>query len=242
LTLCRNAACTNRIQNVVFLIVSGAVNANPQTGIVTAGCPTGQTCIVVYDTGTGGIDDCTNGADCPNYETGIDRLNRPEEYDDIAEWVTLNELRTKVDCQGPQLKVLNNELPPGSMSSPYSSIIYAEGGIPFPSGGDFKWCVEIANRNASDSVPGGLSITPGFVRYPDDVAPTFCSDQAETAWSAAQADDLTISRASALTETGSFLFTVFVRDDSHTGNDTACNSANNLDNCISKSFVLTINP
>jgi hypothetical protein len=242
LTVCRDIACSDRIPNIAFAVISGAMDYNPQTGIVTAGCPAGQTCIGVYEPGTANIDNCTSTTNCPNFDGAVARINRPEAYDDIVEYVTLNELRTKTDCQGPQLKVLNNELPPGSMSSPYSAMIYVVGGIPFSTGGDFKWCVEIGNRDASDGVPGGLAITPNFVRYPDDATPTFCSDQPETAWSSTQADDLTISRASALTETGSFLFTVFVRDDSHTGNDAACNSANNLDNCISKSFVLTINP
>ncbi len=90
--------------------------------------------------------------------------------------------------------------------------------------------------------PGGLTLVPGFVRYPDDASSTRCSDQAEAAWSSYQADDLVISRGSGLTESGSFLITVSVRDDSQTGNDLACNSAGNEDNCIRKSFVMTINP
>jgi prepilin-type N-terminal cleavage/methylation domain-containing protein len=242
LTVCRDSNCTDRILNIAFAVISGAMDYNPQTGIVTAGCPAGQTCIGVYEPGSANIDNCTNTTNCPNFDEAVTRISRPEAYDDIVEYITLNELRTKVDCQGPQLKILNNELAPGSMSSPYSAMIYVEGGIPFPSSGDFKWCVEIRNRDAADGVPGGLSITPNFVRYPNDTSPTFCSDQPETTWSSAQADNLSISSASALTETGNFLFTVVVRDNSNAGNDTACNSPNNLDNCVSKSFVLTINP
>lgn len=242
LTVCRDSACTDRIPNIAFAVVSGAMDYNPQTGIVTAGCPAGQTCIGVYEPGTAGIDNCTNGTNCPNYDGAVARLNRAEAYDDIVEYVTLGELRTKSGCQGAPLKILNNDLPSGSMSSPYSATIFAEGGIPFASGGKYKWCVEISNRNAAAGVPGGLTIAPGFVRYPDSASPTRCSDQAETAWASFQADDLVISRATGLTESGSFLITVSVRDDSQTGNDPACNSAANEDNCVRKSFVLTINP
>jgi hypothetical protein len=128
------------------------------------------------------------------------------------------------------------------MSSTYSATMYAEGGVPFGSGGRYKWCVEIGNRSAALGIPGGLTIAPGFVRYPDDASPTRCSDQAEAAWSSYQADDLVISRGSGLTESGSFLIAVSVRDDSQTGNDPACNSAVNQDNCVRKSFVMTINP
>ena len=242
LTVCRDSACSDRIPNIAFAVVSGAMDYNPQTGIVTTGCPAGQTCIGVYEPGTAGIDNCTNATNCPNFDGTIARLNRPEGYDDIVEYVTLGELRTKSGCQGAPLKILNNELPSGSMSSSYSAAIYAEGGVPFSSGGAYKWCVEIGNRSAAAGVPGGLTIAPGFVRYPDDASPTTCSDQAETAWSAYQADDLTFSRGSGLTESGSFLITVRVRDDSQTGNDPACNSAANQDNCSVKSFVLTVNP
>ena len=71
---------------------------------------------------------------CPNYDSTVDRINRPEAYDDIVDYVTLGELRTKSGCQGAPLKILNNELPSGSMSSTYSATIYAEGGVPFSSG------------------------------------------------------------------------------------------------------------
>ena len=242
ITICRNAACTDRIPNIAFAVVSGAMDYNPQTGIVTTGCPAGQTCIGVYEPGTASIDNCTNAGNCPNYDGAFTRLNRPEAYDDMVEYITLGELRTKSGCQGAPLQILNNDLPSGSMSSPYAATIYAESGIPFSSGGKYKWCVEIGNRAASAGIPGGLSITPGFVRYPDDTSATLCSDQAESAWSAYQADELTISRGSGLTEPGSFLITVYVRDDNESGNDPACDNAANQDNCMSKAFVLTINP
>jgi len=242
LTICRDLSCTDRIPNVAFAVVSGAMDYNPQTGVVTAGCPAGQTCIGVYEPGTGTLDNCTNGIDCPNYEAGVPRLNRPEVYDDIVAYVTLGELRTNSGCQGAPLKILNTELPSTNSGDAYLASVYAEGGVSFGAGGDYLWCVEIGNRNAIDGIPGGLVITPGFIRYPDDAAPSRCWDQVETAWSPFQADALTISGGPGLTESGSFLISVFVRDNNQTGNDPACNNAGNADNCSRKSFVLTINP
>ncbi len=240
LTVCRDAACTDRIPNVAFIVVSSALDFNPQTGIVTAGCPAGQTCIGVYATGTGAIDNCTGGGNCPNYDGAVPRINRPEEYDDIVEYVTLGELRTKTGCQGAPLKILNNDLPSTSIGSTYNATIYAEGGVPFGAGGSYRWCVEIGNRSAAAGLPGGLTITPGFIRYPDDAAPTQCIDQAETAWSTFGANTLAITGTP--TEAGTFLISVNVRDDNQSGNDPACNNPSNEDNCSRKSFVLTINP
>jgi len=241
LTVCRNTTCTDRIANIAFVVASGATDYNPQTGIVTSGCPAGQTCIGVFEPGTI-IDNCTNAGNCPNYDATFDRMNRAEAYDDIVEYVTLGELRTESGCQGAPLKILNSELPSGSTSSPYSATIFAQGGVPYSSGGDYRWCIEIGNRDASAGVPGGLTLNPGFVRYPDDASATECSDQSESAWSAFQADQLTIVRGSGLTEPGSFLFTVHVRDNNQTGNDPACDNALNNDNCARRSFVITIDP
>ncbi|MBU1053359.1 MAG: prepilin-type N-terminal cleavage/methylation domain-containing protein [Proteobacteria bacterium] len=130
LTVCRDPACASRVSNVAFVVATGSENANPQTGIITAGCPTGQTCIGVYQTGQPNIDDCTGGVDCPNYDAASNRLNRAEEYDDLVQWVTLNELKVKTGCQGPPLRIINNDLPSGTESSLYNSVVlYADGGV-----------------------------------------------------------------------------------------------------------------
>jgi prepilin-type N-terminal cleavage/methylation domain-containing protein len=129
LTICRDPTCTNRVSDVAFMVVTGAENINPQTGIVTIGCPAGQTCIGAYDTGEPNIDNCTAAANCPNYDTAVARLNRPEEYDDLVKWVTLNELKIKIGCQGPPLRIVNNELPAGSAGLIYNITIYADGGV-----------------------------------------------------------------------------------------------------------------
>lgn len=241
-TICRDAACTaaTNIQNVAFIIASGAENTNIQTGTITAGaCPTGQTCVRVYDVDTAGIDDCTTAGNCPNYTGTL--INRPETYDDIVKWVTLDELKTKTGCQGAPLQILNNELPSASLGSPYTANVFATGGVPNVSGTQsrYRWCVEIRNRTAAQGLPNGISFAPSFIRYPD--SSQYCSDQAEGAWPA-WANNLVITKATGSTETGSFSVTVFARDDSNTGVDTACNLATNRDNCVQKSFVITIGP
>jgi len=62
---------------------------------------------------------------------------------DLVRWVTLDELRTKIGCQGAQLKIVNNELPYGYVDSPYQVTIHADGGVPIISGaGKYKWCIQ----------------------------------------------------------------------------------------------------
>ena len=215
-TICRDTACTvaTNIQNVAFIVASGAENYNLQTGILTGGvCPSGQTCVKVYDGDTANIDDCTTAGNCPNYPVAL-LINRPEEYDDIVKWVTLDELRTKVGCQGAQLKILNNELPPGFRCNTHNVTISADGGVPYTSGGKYRWCRQ-------ESATTGLTFNPATLN-------TDCLGLAEASWG--QADNLTIS-GSPLSP-GTFSLTFFVRDN----NDT---SASN-DNIAQKMLVLTI--
>jgi len=244
-TICRDAACTTatNIQNVAFIVASGAENFNLQTGILTGGvCPAGQTCVRVYNVDTAGIDDCTTAVNCPNYPAAL-LITRPEAYDDIVKWVNLDELRTKAGCQGAPLQILNNELPSTSLGSSYTANIFATGGIPNIVGAQnqYRWCVEIRNRTVAQGPPNGVSFNPSFIRYPDNSTPTYCSDQAEGAWPA-WANNLAITKTTGSTETGSFNITIFARDNSNTGIDTACNTTTNRDNCAQKSFVITISP
>jgi len=224
-TICRDALCTTNIQNVAFIVASGAENFNLQTGIQAGGvggCPAGQTCVRVYDVDTAGIDDCTIAANCPNYPVAL-LINRPEAYDDIVKWVTLDELRTKIGCQGAPLKILNNELPAGTTTS-YNAILYADGGVPFAtSPNTYKWCV--------NTLPTGLTQTGGIIQ-PD------CSSVAE--WVGPMSNTLTIQNAAGLTA-NSYQITVLVRDNNDV-TTLACNSPLIRDSCAQKSFVITISP
>jgi len=203
---CTNAGCTsyNDIQNVALVVISGSENFNIQTNNISG-------IVTVYEIDTGSVDDYTTD------------MNRPEPYDDIAKWITLDELRIKTGCVGPQLKVLNNELPSGKVGSAYDATGYADGGVPFSSGGNYKWCIK-------GTLPTGMTNpTPGCP------ATTGCSTlggEGATEW--LQINSLSITGMP--TSSGSFNITVFVRDN----NDSDVTQAN--DNCAQKSFVMTISP
>lgn len=148
---------------------------------------------------------------------------------DIARWVTLDELRTKIGCQGAQLKIVNNELPFGAVPNAYSVKIYADGGVPWNTN-KYKWCV--------NTLPVGFSAPVGGVTKVN------CLAENENDWGATPESELTLSfvaNASGLVS-NSHLITVVVRDNAENGNSAACNAANPGDNCASKVFVLTINP
>jgi prepilin-type N-terminal cleavage/methylation domain-containing protein len=225
-TICRDAACTaaTNIQNVAFVVASGAENFNLQTGILTGGvCPAGQTCVRVYNVDTAGIDDCTTAVNCPNYPAAL-LITRLEAYDDIVKWVNLDELRTKAGCQGAQLKIINNELPSGSVTVLYGATVYGDGGIPYTAGGNYRWCLQTATGVLATDLPG-FTVTPNVVN-------TNCQGLAEASWG--QANTLQFSKATGAGTAGSYNFSVFVRDN----ND----AAGTNDNIVQKSFVITISP
>lgn len=216
---CDDSTCStyDTINDVAFVFASGGTNMNIQAGSTTmpggGACPT-TTCIIVYEQDTASIDDYT-----------VD-TNNPDNYDDIVKWVTVNELRTKAGCTGPLIKILNNELPQGAYSLPsaYSATIFADGGIPFASGGDYKWCID-----------SGTSFPTGISNPASCTAPTNCSTLANDEGTWTQSTSLTIS-GTITADAGSFVIPVFVRDDSD-GDITTGN-----DNCAQKSFALTVNP
>lgn len=141
--------------------------------------------------------------------------------DDLVRWVTLDELRTKVGCQGPQLRIVNNELPYGSLSSPYPDMyVIADGGL---GASQYQWCIETAGASAPaaltfrQNTAVGTSLTTIFS--------TNCATH--TTWGTAE--QLVVNGTPTIG--GSHYFKVFVRDG-------ATAAANN----VNKAFVLTINP
>jgi hypothetical protein len=209
------------VPNVAFLLLSRGENFNNQTSASLE--VSSSTAINVYPTGIDSIDDFSGD------------MNRPEAYDDIVQWTTLNELRSQVGCRGSQLSILNNELPSGRVSDAYSAAIYVEGGVPFASGGNYLWCIE----TSTGSSPGGLS----FRDHNDTSSIGFDTDGSSLAESNAtwtDADHILISGTP--TTAGSYLLTVWVRDNNNSSLDASCTSGGNLDNCDSRSFVLTVSP
>jgi hypothetical protein len=210
------------ISNVAFVVVSGAENINIQTTGTLVGppCPAGQNCVRVYEIGTPNIDDYP-----PPPPPPINDPLRVENYDDIVKWVTLDELRTKVGCQGAQLKVVNNELPYGFVNSAYTVTVFADGGIPYAGAlGKYRWCIQMAGP--LPALPAGITRTPVTVPISTD-----CSSLAEAFW-VARADSLVISGTP--TSQNSYQMTIFARDN----NDLVGMN----DNIAQKNFVLTISP
>ena len=214
------------ISNVAFVLISKSDDATLQATAIDAA-------VTVSRAATGTIT--------------IDANNS-----DIVRWVTLDELRSKIGCQGPPLKIVNNELPYGNTAVTYSATISADGGVPFASSpSTYKWCVEINNRT---TLPGGLALcstntspctgTAPLIRYTQ--SGQYCYDQAETAWTAAFASLYVTSGLVYPTETGSFSMTVYVRDNNNSSTSSvSCNDSSastDRDSCASKAFVLTMSP
>ena len=86
LRICNNAACGtySTINNVAFLALSAADNANNQT--FGSQAVTAATTVLTYQT----------GIQVDNYSGDFTRAT--DEYDDIAKWITLAELQVKMAC------------------------------------------------------------------------------------------------------------------------------------------------
>ena len=158
------------------------------------------------------------------------RVTADYNNNDIVRWVTLDELRTKVGCQGAQLRIVNNELPYLSSGSDntaaYNASVTADGGV-LSSG--YRWCVQ-------GTAISGLTFTP-------NIFSTDClalRKTSETNWPSGSS--ITITRTPVTPPnppyqpilSNSYSFTVYVSDNSDTSSPN--------DNIASKTFVLTINP
>lgn len=219
ITTCNDLACTtpaSTTNNVAFLVFSRGPNYTNQTAASTApvtsspyggGAPTTPGAIKTYIVGlqVGPYSAPTTGT---------------QDYDDVVSFITLEELRQQAGCIGTQLRVLNNELPYGSLASPYTASLNADGGIPYASGGKYKWCYQ-------GTVPAFLSVS-GAIPAAD------CQTLAESSWTA-QSDSVSLTwTAPQASGQGSYSLQFFVRDNS--------DPSGSQDNIVSKSFVLTINP
>ena len=220
---CVDSVCTSpvTVSNVAFVVLSGGENYNNQTSGSRA--VSASVTLSFFEAGVDNVD---------GYNTD---MNRPEVYDDITRWVTLNGLKTAIGCKGPPLEILNDILPPGKAGTAYSAAVYTGGGVPFSTAaGKYKWCLE----TTSGSPPSGLvfrnhsnTTNIGFT--------TNASALAEGSATWVQSDSIQISGTP--TTPGSYLLTAWARDNSNPGNDVACGGTC-PDNCASRSFVVTINP
>ena len=119
------------INNVAFIVLSGADNAVLKSTLNgnLNGAPINNTVITA-----------------PGYATGTITVTGPNS--DLVRWVTLDELRSKIGCQGAQLRIINNELPYGNYSTSYSATIIADGGN---GSGSYQW------RIKKGSFPSGIT-------------------------------------------------------------------------------------
>ena len=127
---CKDSGCTTyeqEVRNVAFVVVSGDGNYNTQTGNSSLASVSTTPVIIlradsavtvhVYEFGLSGIDDYTTD------------VNRPENYDDIVKWVSLNELKEASGC--PSLSVAITSAPDlGTVEedSPFDVTLRAQGG------------------------------------------------------------------------------------------------------------------
>jgi len=198
--LCADSGCAapiSSISNIAFAVISGAANFNIQTA------NTGGS-VRVYNPDIPGID---------NYAADMTRF---EDYDDIVQWMTLDELRIRAGCVGAQLRIINNDLPSGKSGSSYSAKAFSDGGVAYSAGGKYKWCLQ-------GSLPAGLSLSP-------NTASLNCSGLAEGSWG--QSDTMGLSGTP--TSAGSFNLIIFTRDN----NDPVGSN----DNIAQRSYVITVNP
>ncbi len=150
---------------------------------------------------------------------------------DLIRWVTIDELRSKIGCQGAPLRIVNNELPFGSATNSYSATITADGGVPFGTNpSTYKFCV--------NNLPSGFSIQGSTGFFNAD-----CLNASVATWTAATASSgVIITFAANAVTTNTYPVTVVVRDTANTGTTDLCSSAGSGDNCAQKLFVLTVNP
>ena len=198
------------IDNVALVILSGADNA---TLLSSLNGNLGGSPFNAVLTGSGAA-------------TGTVTVTGPN--GDLVRWITLDELRSKIGCQGAPLKIVNNELPSGAVATPYSATLVADGGVPLAANpSTYKWCV--------NTLPAGFSQSGG-------VQSANCQALSEAGWAAASSG-LTLSFPINTVATGAYPITVLVRDNADASiTSPACNAADPGDNCAQKLFVVTVNP
>jgi len=130
--ICNNANCADaadyvKISNIAFVIASGGENKALQTinnnGIIR-----------VYPQGTDAI--------ASNSDTDLKM-----KYDDIVDWMSLDELRSKVGCEGESIKFVTQTMPYAKKGTAYSVRLYVEGGIPHANGSTAEYGFRIEDEN-----------------------------------------------------------------------------------------------
>lgn len=130
------------ISDIAFVIWSRGPNTQNQTGSTSP--------IQLYDVGA------------TNIPTGSDLT-----YDDIVRWMTLNDLKIRLNCSAGNLRILNNELPKScGGATVYNATVYADGGVP-----PYTWTPPTSNYlsftpNGDKIVIGLANVFPTCASYP----------------------------------------------------------------------------
>lgn len=171
--------------------------------------------------------------------------------DDVVSIVTLDELRSRLSCQGTPLRLVNSDLPMGAASTTYLIAVYADGGIPVSDvAGKYRWCAETSLTagttptltNFTNMVALEAMVGATATNVPLGAAGS-CLTTVESAWASGDTMQLRGRGASnalaSVTSAGTYDVTIYARDD-QSADATALATANTDDNIISRKFVLAV--
>lgn len=218
---------TTPIDNIAYIVFSKGDDAESDT-IFTSGTLTPASGSLSPN------DKITTNAFLPTAST-TSTIVTTDGSNDLVRWVTLDELRTKVGCQGAQLRIVNNELPYANKGAPYPTIpLTPDGGVKFSTTptntGVYEWCWSSTTPQLLTDLVFNCTSPSSSTTLARTAAPTVCvASPRSGTWE--RCTTLTLSSAS-LTGTnpppGSYDISLFLLDSDN--------------NSTQKIFVLTINP
>jgi len=144
------------INNIAFVLANEGANYNMQTSVDMNATPYK---VQIYGAGEQ-VDD------------NITPVNRIEIYDDIVDWVTIEELHQNVDCSENMLKILNDPTLPRDINTHVNYVgarLFADGGFPFADSDadgevDYEWCIKDHTNAVSwlntNTCNGALNFVP----------------------------------------------------------------------------------
>jgi prepilin-type N-terminal cleavage/methylation domain-containing protein len=248
---CDDLACTapTTQSNVAFVAFSVGKNGVNQTASATSPHtePSSYSSYSGPDGSAGAVRTITLYA--RGAKTGIFSATStsPSENDDAVTVVTLEELRSRIACQGVPVRIVNTDLPMGARSTAYLASIFAEGGVPVVgAAGKYRWCVETSispTLTLTTIVNIDVIKTDGTAQTLGPAAVGACLAAQEGSWGGG--DSLRIKGAGAsnalnTTTAGTYDITIYVRDDQN-ADASITTTTDPLDNIVFRKFVLAIN-
>lgn len=221
-----NCAAPAATANVAFAILGGGTVRSGDTA--AAGYPVSQS----FTSGTAGlaaasiIRNYTAGFAVGDYATpAVD----PYAYDDEMRFADVATLRQKAGCQGSQVRIVNNELPRGTVGQAYNATIFADGGVGAP---PYLWCVETTSAASTGNLPPGIS-SGAPVRNPAG-AGTSCMGPINPLARASWSQSASLALTGTPTTAGTYAVIFHAQDNNSVANPGA------LDSSTSKRLTITI--